>query len=331
MPTSKYKGSEIDSLLDAAQTKIGEAPKDSTSYARQNNAWVRINQSLLATVVGPRQMSAQNGSGEQAYTFSFDQPAASITLKSLSISGPGVSLKAGYSKSGFTVVATNIVGDVTAIVTAVFTLLGSDYNFDFTIFVSYQKIVDANGIGFVDFGLPSGTLWSTCNLGSNTVHGYGKYYMFGELTGTTSSNGTFDDGRFFDPTTESRYNGLLDADIDLTHDAAHALLGGDWHIPSVYQYKELLNNTTRSVEYVNNVLGHKFTGKNDPSKWIFFPFAGEGYGYDLYSSGTSGSYWTSTNIAASRSGFIASLEYQNAEVRLTGMSSWHGATIRAVI
>ena len=32
----------------------------------------------------------------------------------------------------------------------------------------------------VDLGLPSGTLWATCNVGADTPEGYGDYFAWGE-------------------------------------------------------------------------------------------------------------------------------------------------------
>ena len=37
-----------------------------------------------------------------------------------------------------------------------------------------------NGHNYVDLGLPSGTLWATCNVGADTPEGYGNYYAWGE-------------------------------------------------------------------------------------------------------------------------------------------------------
>ena len=33
---------------------------------------------------------------------------------------------------------------------------------------------------YVDLGLPSGTLWATCNVGANTPEEYGDYFAWGE-------------------------------------------------------------------------------------------------------------------------------------------------------
>ena len=38
-----------------------------------------------------------------------------------------------------------------------------------------------NGHDYVDLGLPSGTLWATCNVGAETPEGYGDYFAWGEI------------------------------------------------------------------------------------------------------------------------------------------------------
>lgn len=35
---------------------------------------------------------------------------------------------------------------------------------------------------YVDLGLPSGTLWATCNVGANTPEEYGDYFAWGETS-----------------------------------------------------------------------------------------------------------------------------------------------------
>ena len=39
-----------------------------------------------------------------------------------------------------------------------------------------------NGHEYVDLGLPSGTLWATCNVGANSPEEYGDYFAWGETT-----------------------------------------------------------------------------------------------------------------------------------------------------
>ena len=38
----------------------------------------------------------------------------------------------------------------------------------------------ANEHEYVDLGLPSGTLWATCNIGADSPEGFGNYYAWGE-------------------------------------------------------------------------------------------------------------------------------------------------------
>ena len=325
---SKYTGATAEAVLNSIPGKVGEAPKDSANYARNNGAWVKLNKSLLATVVGPRQMIAQNGSGEQAYTFSFDQPAASITLKSLSISGPGVSLKAGYSKSGFTVVATDIVGDITAIVTAVFTFGSVDYTIDAPIIVSYQFYVNNNGYDYVDLGLPSGTLWATCNVGASAPDGQGLFFMWGETKGNDCSNGTTN-GRSY---SESTYNNLglnaISGDLDLEHDAAHAHMGGEWHMPSLVNAIELRDYCTcENVEY-NGVVGKKFTSIFNRES-IFIPSRGACMDSQLATS-LSMSAWLSSTRGSSEAWYILQSGFELG-IRLNYIGKWYGAQVRAVI
>ena len=47
---------------------------------------------------------------------------------------------------------------------------------------------NANGHAYVDLGLPSGTLWATCNVGATTPEGYGNYYAWGETTTKSTYN-----------------------------------------------------------------------------------------------------------------------------------------------
>ena len=37
-----------------------------------------------------------------------------------------------------------------------------------------------NGHDYIDLGLPSGTLWATCNVGAETPEEYGDYFAWGE-------------------------------------------------------------------------------------------------------------------------------------------------------
>jgi len=47
---------------------------------------------------------------------------------------------------------------------------------------------------WVDLGLPSGTLWATCNVGANSPEEYGDYFAWGETEPKKNTDGTLTNG-----------------------------------------------------------------------------------------------------------------------------------------
>lgn len=43
-------------------------------------------------------------------------------------------------------------------------------------------VIIVNNHEYVDLGLPSGTLWATCNVGASTPESYGLAFAWGETT-----------------------------------------------------------------------------------------------------------------------------------------------------
>ena len=43
-----------------------------------------------------------------------------------------------------------------------------------------------NGFDYADLGLPSGTLWATCNVGATSPEQAGLYFAWGEIFGFTT-------------------------------------------------------------------------------------------------------------------------------------------------
>ena len=78
-------------------------------------------------------------------------------------------------------------------------------------------------------------------------------------------------------------------------DAAYANWGDEWRIPTAQEWRDLLEETTKTREVVNGVGGVRFTGPNGNS--IFLPFAGV-YGGDMHSfyygcgNQPHGEYWS---------------------------------------
>ena len=74
-----------------------------------------------------------------------------------------------------------------------------------------ESLIRHNGYYAVDLGLPSGTLWATCNVGAHNPEESGCYYAWGETTGSCDGKNWFD-WRYtqynnFDPNIDNSYYG----------------------------------------------------------------------------------------------------------------------------
>lgn len=162
------------------------------------------------------------------------------------------------------------------------------------------QIVDPNS--YVDLGLPSGTLWATCNIGANSPEEYGGYYAWGETETKLSygwstykwCKGSARTLTKYCCESTYGYNGYTDdlTELEMEDDAAYVNWGPAWRMPSKEQFAELRNseNTTWELTTLNGVSGWKYTSVRNGNS-IFLPQGGGG----LYtSSRDTGYYWTRT-------------------------------------
>ena len=171
-----------------------------------------------------------------------------------------------------------------------------------------DKGINNNGYHYVDLGLPSGTLWATCNVGAKKPSDYGLYFQWGDTKGYTKEQigkcdgkkqfaSDWDDYKFGVYPNYTKY-ATTGATLELEDDAAHSNMGGEWHMPSPTQIRELLDNTTDTWTTQDGVNGRLFTSKKDGSKSIFIPAAGDAWDGSVQDSGGSGSVWSSMLNAA---------------------------------
>ena len=158
----------------------------------------------------------------------------------------------------------------------------------------------SQGHEYVDLGLPSGTLWATCNVGASRPEDYGNYYAWGE----TSTKSTYDWNTYryangdFDKLTKycnkSNYgdNGFTDnlTELQSGDDPAAANWGNGWQTPSMDQCVELLNYTDFEWTTQNGVNGWQFTSRMN-GQTLFLPAAGR-CDSAFYDVGSSGWYWS---------------------------------------
>ena len=136
-----------------------------------------------------------------------------------------------------------------------------------------------NGHGFVDLGLPSGTLWATCNVGAKEAEQAGLYFALGETTGFTAEQVKSGVRKF---NSASYTASSVSGNLTLEQDAAHVNLGGNWRMPTKAECQELLDNCDAvwTDDYNGTgVAGWVLTSKNNGNS-VFFPAAG----YCYYSS-----------------------------------------------
>lgn len=140
-----------------------------------------------------------------------------------------------------------------------------------------------NGFEYVDLGLPSGTMWATCNVGATKPEDEGLLFQFGRVDGykygDTNNKFVTDD-----ITTASGKVYKTNDILDLSDDAARVNMGGAWRMPtgsytSWGEYEgdwgELINNTTQKETTINGVRGILFTS-NINEHQLFMPFT-QGY------------------------------------------------------
>lgn len=160
---------------------------------------------------------------------------------------------------------------------------------------------------YVDLGLPSGTMWATCNIGAGSPEECGDYFAWGE----TQTKENYVESTYFDTKVAGysyvKYylNGGKTV-LDPEDDAASVRWGGEWHMPTSDQLQELLNNCTWTFyaegnSEFNGVPGYKIQGNKSgyTDKFIFIPASGYKEETNVKEVGISGSVWTSTIYARS--------------------------------
>ena len=155
-----------------------------------------------------------------------------------------------------------------------------------------------NGHEFVDLGLPSRTLWATCNVGATSPEQAGLYFAFGETTGYSAEQvkkgeRSFDSASYTAPSVSDNLN--------LEQDAAHVHMGGKWRMPTKAECQELIDNTTQTWTNDYNGTGIKgcvFTSKVNGNS-VFLPAAGLYYGSSVRSVGSYGGYWSTSWYSSS--------------------------------
>ncbi len=193
-----------------------------------------------------------------------------------------------------------------------------------------------NNYAYVDLGLS--VKWATMNVGSSKPEDYGDYYAWGEtMTKSTYDWSTY---KYYDGS-ESKltkyvindsygapdYKTILLPEDDVAHDK----WGGNWRMPTIREFKELLDSCSWEWTAVNSVNGYKVTSRISgyEDNTIFLPATGYRLDSDLDQVGFYGSYWSSSIILGG-TGSAWYLNFYSNYHSMSGSSRFGGRCIRPV-
>ncbi len=155
-----------------------------------------------------------------------------------------------------------------------------------------------NGHEWVDLGLS--VKWATCNVGASSPEGYGNYYAWGETRPKNDygwdtykyCNGSYDSMTKY---CTDLAHGSVDnrTKLELSDDAARASWGGSWRMPTIAEYKELIDKCTWTWTTLNGKNGYKVVTKSNGNS-IFLPAAGYRDDTSLDLAGRYGYYCSSS-------------------------------------
>ena len=238
------------------------------------------NMSVVSATANPTEGGTVSGGGEYGYGAECTltaMPNEGYTFKNWTEHGNPVSFDASYS----------------------FTVIG------YRILVANFVITSNDNHEYVDLGLPSGTLWATCNVGADVPEDYGDYFAWGETQPKVIYNWStyqhcMGSGSTLTKYCDNSYYGNYAFVDHLTtllpeDDAATVNWGTGWCMPTPANWQELLDNTTCTWITQNGVSGRLFTAANGNS--LFLPAAGLRWAYELGDVGYYGGYWSSSIVS----------------------------------
>lgn len=183
----------------------------------------------------------------------------------------------------------------------------------------------------VDLGLS--VKWASCNLGASNESEQGILFAWGATVPVQ-----YYDWAFY-PLCRGNFNELIKYNLDPTlgevdartmlekeDDAAVALWGPEWRIPSSAEWKELMTECNCEIGRRGCTFRSRKTGYEDAS--IFLPFIAGKSGGEVYAS-RLGYYWSST-LCTSSCWSAVGFTFYNATVERAVFGRYLGCAVRAV-
>ncbi len=201
-----------------------------------------------------------------------------------------------------------------------------------------KETVDANGHEYVDLGLPSGLLWATMNIGAAAPENSGYYFAWGETKTKSKYNWYTYEHCEGDQHSLTKYNEYADygtvdnkAVLELSDDAAHVVWGGDWRMPTIGEWQELLDNCM--IEWVEDYKGNGVSGRLVTSSangnTLFLPAAGYRSDSEYKGVGILG-YYSSSSVGLGHGG-ADNMYFESSRMLDMSVYRYVGQSVRAVL
>ncbi len=209
-----------------------------------------------------------------------------------------------------------------------------------------SNVLYHNNFEYVDLELPSGIKWAKCNVGAPHDYIYGYRFSWGETEHKyrydnstykyaeeeiihTTVRGFACDLTSYKTTKYTKDDCLCK--LELADDAARANMQGRWCLPTVKDFKELLEYTT--VQWQQNYkcrgYGCLFTSKQNGNT-LFLPAAGYIEGNGIFDDEEMGYYWTA-DVCPYDDNTAWYLKFVGPHLQLRTHYRMHGFSIRAVL
>lgn len=170
------------------------------------------------------------------------------------------------------------------------------------------ETVTVQGVDYevVDLGLPTGNLWATCNIGADSPEKSGSFFAWGEIkekqdyewaTYAWANGDRLSINKYCTNPSFSFDESIIDkkTELELADDAANAILGSEWFIPTTSDFQELLTSRNCTAKWckLNGIGGYLFTSvrKGHEGNSIFIPLSGMIDGKSTRFENTYGWYW----------------------------------------
>lgn len=213
-----------------------------------------------------------------------------------------------------------------------------------------EPIVEEPAFKAVDLGLS--VKWAECNLGASTPEEYGDYYAWGDVEtlyveghGSEKNCTEWKEGKEKGhkwstykwstrngTITKYYYDGLKTLQLgenpeETLDDAARAVLGGKWRMPTEAEMNELVKKCKWIWD--NTRIGYIVTADN--GNCIFLPAAGYRIEKYLVDAGKVGAYWSSTVSQEESSEDAILISFRKGEYQVdNGFPRFYGIPVRPV-